>query len=422
MAVKNLATSLIYKVLLLATQAGHTNDQGNHTLRLVGDGTARVPTNTPDAVDDAAVPGDYVLDLTAAERNYNVTCLAGKTSTAGALLLPVQVFSENLKGQEFTLCYFCVDTNLSQPKTGDAANHAMRLVQDGVMAIPDNSPAEVDATNCPGLYKLTVTAAESDVLSLLLDGESSTADVEIIPVQVFPYSLPDQPVISAAVDGGDEDSIDLTVTGSGTVQVYYRVLGTSAWSTGASRSGAGAVSQTGLDAGSWYEFYIVDSVGGIASAPSAIVSVLCLEVVNYIEKALRAKLIGDATIAALVSGRVFPDKIPERDTDGDPPVMPALVYQMIASNRDHTLDGPSGLVEGAFQIKCFDDNYSGAVDLADAVRLEIDGFEGTVAGVEIHGIFLDVEIDLPAVMVGAETLKRYCKVLDFRVNYLEAVG
>lgn len=87
-----------------------------------------------------------------------------------------------LKNQQLIVFYTAWDTFLNTPKTGDVANHTLRLVKDG--GTPDaltNSPAEVDSTNMPGVYKVTLTAAEMNYASIALSGKSSTANVSIMP-------------------------------------------------------------------------------------------------------------------------------------------------------------------------------------------------------------------------------------------------
>jgi hypothetical protein len=64
------------------------------------------------------------------------------------------------------------------------ANHTLRVITDGTAAAPDNSPAEVDATNCPGEYKIELSASEMNGDSIILCGKSSTSDVVIIPVKL----------------------------------------------------------------------------------------------------------------------------------------------------------------------------------------------------------------------------------------------
>ena len=85
------------------------------------------------------------------------------------------------RGTAHTIEYWAFDTTAKTGKTGDVANHTLRWIKDGVSAAPFNAPAEVDATNCPGLYKLALTAAECTCDRGVLHGKSSTANVVIAP-------------------------------------------------------------------------------------------------------------------------------------------------------------------------------------------------------------------------------------------------
>jgi hypothetical protein len=87
-----------------------------------------------------------------------------------------------LKGVALTVQYVAWDTGANAGKTGDAANHTLRLIKDGAAASPANSPSEVDAANCPGVYKLALTAAEMNYGVITLAGKSSTSGVVIVPV------------------------------------------------------------------------------------------------------------------------------------------------------------------------------------------------------------------------------------------------
>jgi hypothetical protein len=417
MAVKNNALTIVYKAYNTITRAGESGDEANHTLKLVQDGgAASAPSNSPAEIDAVNLPGDYKILLTAAELNYDVTCLAGKSSTSDVLIFPVQIFTEGLKDTEVVLCYYALDVLSNTGKTGDDANHTLRLVVDGVLSTPGNAPAEVDAVNTPGLYKITITAGENSGNVLALSGESSTSYIEIIPVQVYPYSLPATPAITAAVDNGDEDAITVTVTGTGTVQLYYRIAGESSWTTGETRSGSGDIVQTGLTAGNWYELYLVDTVGGIASAPSPIVTVEVLSSFQVMENAVVAKLKADATIASLVSARVYPNVLPQDA------IMPALTYQVITGIRENQMDGAAGISHGSIQINAWDDDYEGAKTLAEAVRKELNCYHGETGGVRIYDIFLMNEMDLAQIAEESEQLKRFAKILEFSISYSEDVN
>ena len=65
------------------------------------------------------------------------------------------------------------------PITGDAANLTLKIVADGVDAIPTNSPVEVAL----GEYKLALTAGENSGEMMSLIGTSSTSNAVVIPAR-----------------------------------------------------------------------------------------------------------------------------------------------------------------------------------------------------------------------------------------------
>jgi len=92
-------------------------------------------------------------------------------------------------GAALTITYVAWDTSANAGKTGDVSNHTLRWVKDGVSAAPTNSPSEVDATNAPGVYKITLTAAEATCSVGVLAGKSATANVSIVPIAItFDYN------------------------------------------------------------------------------------------------------------------------------------------------------------------------------------------------------------------------------------------
>ncbi|MHC4302461.1 MAG: hypothetical protein ACYS7Y_34815, partial [Planctomycetota bacterium] len=84
-------------------------------------------------------------------------------------------------------------------KTGDNGNFTLRWIKDGTSAAPTNSPSEVDATNAPGVYKITLTADECTCWIGTLCGKSSTADVSIIPLTVA-FENPANTIADAVLD------------------------------------------------------------------------------------------------------------------------------------------------------------------------------------------------------------------------------
>lgn len=95
--------------------------------------------------------------------------------------------------------YRAWDTSANAYKTGDSANHTLRWVKDGTSSATTNSPSEVDSTNAPGVYKVTLTATETDCVCGSLVGKSSTANIVLFGVQLgFEYI----PNAAAGASGG----------------------------------------------------------------------------------------------------------------------------------------------------------------------------------------------------------------------------
>ena len=84
-----------------------------------------------------------------------------------------------IRAQPLTMHYFATDAD--GPKTGDVGNHALRIIEDGVIGTIAASPAEIDATNAPGMYKVAITAAENTADVVTLCGKSSSSGVTISP-------------------------------------------------------------------------------------------------------------------------------------------------------------------------------------------------------------------------------------------------
>jgi hypothetical protein len=95
-------------------------------------------------------------------------------------------------------------------KTGDAANMVARIVADGTEATPAGAVTEVDATNCPGLYKVALTGAENTGFGMVLHGKTTTGGVTVLP---FMWTNEQLPTAAPAAANG------LITRGSGAGQI-----------------------------------------------------------------------------------------------------------------------------------------------------------------------------------------------------------
>ena len=106
-----------------------------------------------------------------------------------------------------------------------------------------------------------------------------------------------------------------------------------------------------------------------------------------IESGLYAHLTSDPDVSALVGDRIYPLLVPQDAT------LPAIAYQRISTGRDETHTGPSGLSQARIQLTCIADSYDAAKAVADAVRSSLDGFSGTMGGINVGACFVTNDRD-----------------------------
>ena len=85
--------------------------------------------------------------------------------------------------EDVEIYYFAKNLLTGGGKTGDHANHTLRLSRDSVLSAFTVAPTPVEVSNSffKGLYAVTVPAIDNDSVSMALGGTSSTANVEIVP-------------------------------------------------------------------------------------------------------------------------------------------------------------------------------------------------------------------------------------------------
>lgn len=115
--------------------------------------------------------------------------------------------------------------------------------------------------------------------------------------------------------------------------------------------------------------------------------------IKDIRPALRAFLLADAQVSAMVGGaRIFPLKLPQGVRE------PSVVYSRITGFGDHHMAGASGLTRPRFQVDAWAESVDAATRLADLVKDRLDGYRGpmTVPGsppetVAVQGVFFETE-------------------------------
>ena len=137
------------------------------------------------------------------------------------------------------------------------------------------------------------------------------------------------------------------------------------------------------------------------------------------EQHIYTRLVSSPQVARFVGFQVYPIAVPKGAS------VPFIIYKRASVRREGTLGNtPLFLPEVSLQIASWSMTYGGAKELADAVRLSLDGHTGTLAGVTIHDMRLVSEVDdfLDPTAVGAQLPPAYEVRQLFQVRWSEATG
>ncbi len=74
---------------------------------------------------------------------------------------------------------------------------------------------------------------------------------------------------------------------------------------------------------------------------------------------------------AEISGKVYPLEGLKNAT------APFVFYLRLTDEEEETLDGPTGLQSGTFEVNCVAQNYAQLISLAGSVRSALQGMQGT---------------------------------------------
>jgi hypothetical protein len=129
----------------------------------------------------------------------------------------------------------------------------------------------------------------------------------------------------------------------------------------------------------------------------------------------REKLLASAPVAAVVVRRMYPNYFPE----GTP--FPALTYAETSAIRLSSFDGPVGFTSSRVTVGAWADGYAEARDLADKVRVAVNGFRGLFGATFFQAIKLESEIDTfgEGSDQDASSPGVHRVVLDFTVSFNE---
>lgn len=136
------------------------------------------------------------------------------------------------------------------------------------------------------------------------------------------------------------------------------------------------------------------------------------------EKHVFQLLVTTPAVARLVGFQVYPMAVPKNA------VLPFCVYKRNNIIRESNLLGPTNTPLVSLQIASWALTYEAARDLAEEVRIALDGHTGTMAGVTIGDIRLVSETDdyLDPTGLGSQLPPAYEVRQLYQIRWQEATG
>jgi hypothetical protein len=114
------------------------------------------------------------------------------------------------------------------------------------------------------------------------------------------------------------------------------------------------------------------------------------------EAVLRTALVGTTAVTSLVSSRIYPVLAPASAS------LPFVTWRRSGISREQTLSGPMGVPRVSVEFAIYGSTYEQARDVADAMRLVLDGYGGTSNNTEVKQASLEQESDDFVTLTGAD--------------------
>jgi hypothetical protein len=137
------------------------------------------------------------------------------------------------------------------------------------------------------------------------------------------------------------------------------------------------------------------------------------------EKHVYQKLVSTPGVARFVGFQVYPIAVPKTGAS-----LPFIVYKRSNIMRDVALGGPLFVPMVNLQIASWALSYDAVRELADEVRLALDGHTGTMAGATIQDMRLMSETDdfLDPTVAGAQLPPAYEVRQLFQIRWSESTS
>lgn len=133
-------------------------------------------------------------------------------------------------------------------------------------------------------------------------------------------------------------------------------------------------------------------------------------------KAIQAILAAASGVTALTS-RIYSGRAPRTAA------APYVVHNQIAATPVTTMDGPNTTEQADVQIDCYAQTGSDAMDLAEAVRIAVDGYAGTIATINVRATVRNNQFNAePLPPTDGSDTPRYRVVVLFSMIFEQAIS
>ena len=114
------------------------------------------------------------------------------------------------------------------------------------------------------------------------------------------------------------------------------------------------------------------------------------------EAVLRTALVGNAAVASLIGTRIYPVLAPATAA------LPLVTWRRSGVQREQTLGSPMGLPRVSVEYSIYGTTYEQARQVADAMRVVLDGYGGTADNTTVRQTSLEDESDDFVTLAGAD--------------------
>jgi len=101
-----------------------------------------------------------------------------------------------------------------------------------------------------------------------------------------------------------------------------------------------------------------------------------------IEEALKAVLVADVPVFAVVANRIYPVAMPQDFT------LPAITFELNGGEIARGLSGPAGKQNRIYAFRCYAKDFYQARDLMELVDTALDGYSDLTGAIHIHSIIM----------------------------------